>query len=179
MDDASHLSLSPPPPLSLSLPPYLLPSLPLSLSLLPPLSLPANIESLFSGGFGSGFFLSFFLFSRKFQQRIFQNPDLRPSSGAHEALLTEVCMSMARWSRICRTIVRGYTGWLASIRYMAVSMVISTPVRPMPALKTQVHFITGFVIQSRRFIFNAQSCMQVIYDIRAKLLFFLQDKIQD
>lgn len=47
----------------------------------------------------------------------------------------EVWISMARWSRICRTIVNGYTGWLASIKYIAVSMVIRTPVRPMPALQ--------------------------------------------
>ena len=50
-------------------------------------------------------------------------------------LLTGVCISMALWSLICRTIVRGYTGWLASIRHMAVSIVIRTPVRPMPALQ--------------------------------------------
>ena len=40
----------------------------------------------------------------------------------------------ALWSLICRTMSSGYTGWLASTRHIAVSMVIRTPVRPIPAL---------------------------------------------
>ena len=62
-------------------------------------------------------------------------------------VLTEVWISMARWSRIWRTISSGYTGWLASIKHMAVSIVISTPVRPMPALQWT---IVGSVMPLRR-----------------------------
>jgi len=43
---------------------------------------------------------------------------------------------MARCSRICRTTFRGKTGSFASIWHIAVSIVISTPVRPIPALPT-------------------------------------------
>lgn len=49
--------------------------------------------------------------------------------------LTAVCINIALWSLICRTIDNGYTGWLASIKHIAVSMVIKTPVLPIPALK--------------------------------------------
>lgn len=47
--------------------------------------------------------------------------------------LTGVCIIITRWSRICRTISSGYTGSFASIRHMAVSIKIRTPVRPIPA----------------------------------------------
>lgn len=42
---------------------------------------------------------------------------------------------MALWSLMVLTISRGYTGWPLSIKHNAVSIVIRTPVRPMPALK--------------------------------------------
>lgn len=49
--------------------------------------------------------------------------------------LTVVWMSIARWSRICLTMSTMHMGWLASIRHMAVSIAINTPVRPIPALQ--------------------------------------------
>lgn len=50
-------------------------------------------------------------------------------------LHTGVWIIMARWSLMVLTISRGYTGWPHSIKHRAVSMVIRTPVRPMPALQ--------------------------------------------
>ena len=56
-------------------------------------------------------------------------------------LHTGVWIIMALWSLMVLTISRGYTGWPHSIRHNAVSMVIRTPVRPIPALekKKQKH----------------------------------------
>lgn len=48
---------------------------------------------------------------------------------------TGVWIIMALWSLMVLTISRGYTGWPHSIKHRAVSMVIRTPVRPMPALQ--------------------------------------------
>lgn len=50
------------------------------------------------------------------------------------AELTGVWIIMALWSRMVLTMSNGYTGWLHSIRHIAVSMVMRTPVRPIPAL---------------------------------------------
>lgn len=51
---------------------------------------------------------------------------------------TDVWTSMALCSLIKVMISRGYTGFSFSISVMAVSMVINTPVRPMPALQKNI-----------------------------------------
>lgn len=51
---------------------------------------------------------------------------------------TDVWTSMALCSLIKVMISRGYTGFSFSISVMAVSMVINTPVRPIPALKKNI-----------------------------------------
>lgn len=49
--------------------------------------------------------------------------------------LTGVWIIIARWSLMVLTMSNGYTDWLRSIRHIAVSMVMRTPVRPIPALR--------------------------------------------
>lgn len=59
-------------------------------------------------------------------------------------LSTVVWTIMARWSLSVLTMSSGNTGRPSSIRLSAVSMVIRTPVRPIPALRTWFKQNGGF-----------------------------------
>lgn len=77
------------------------------------------------------------------------------------AVCTEVWTIMGLCSLSDATISRGYTGCALSIRIRAVSMVMSTPVRPIPALKeANAHNYSLVITQSH----NAENetCMQQV-----------------
>ena len=74
--------------------------------------------------------------------------------------LTAFCIIIARWSLMDRTISRGYTGWLASIRHKAVSMRTRTPVRPIPAEQWTTAGSTMPVRADRTHSVNVVNCRQ-------------------